>query len=182
VAEPDIRALASKVVYQDRWITLRRDEVERRDGSRGTYAVVDKPDFALVIPAEREGFHMVEEYRYALGRRSWAFPQGGWPGGRPGRPEDLARRELAEETGLRAERLTPLGFLHSGQGTTSQGFHVFLAAGLVQGEPCREAEEQDMRHYWVTRARFRDMARGGLITDDATIAAYALLMLHEEAA
>ena len=180
--EPDIRTLSSKVVYSDRWMTLRRDEIERRDGTRGTYAVVDKSDFALVIPAERGGFHLVEEYRYPLRRRCWAFPQGGFPDLRVAPPEDLARHELAEETGLRARCLTPLGFLNSGQGHTTQGFHAFLATGLEQGESCRESEEQDMRHYWVTRARFREMARGGLITDDATIAAYALLILHEEAA
>jgi hypothetical protein len=58
VTEPDIRAVASRVVYQDRWMTLRRDQIERPDGTKGTYAVVDKPDLALVIPAERGGFHL----------------------------------------------------------------------------------------------------------------------------
>ena len=55
-----------------------------------------------VVPAERGGFHLVQEYRYLLGRRSWAFPQGGFPGRADGDPEVLARLELAEETGLRA--------------------------------------------------------------------------------
>ena len=50
--QPDIRTLESRVVYQDSWIRLRQDRIERRDGSRGTYAVVEKPDFALVIPAD----------------------------------------------------------------------------------------------------------------------------------
>ncbi len=44
----DIRTLASGVIYEDDWMRLRRDEIERRDGSRGTYAFVEKPDFALV--------------------------------------------------------------------------------------------------------------------------------------
>ena len=74
--DADIRMLASGVVYEDDWMRLRRDEIERRDGSRGTYAFVQKPHFALVIPAEDDGFHMVEEYRYPIGRRTWSFPQG----------------------------------------------------------------------------------------------------------
>src|SRR6266487_4510845 len=75
--DADIRMLASGVVYEDNWMRLRRDQIERRDGSRGTYAFVQKRDFALVIPAEKDGFHLVEEYRYPIGRRTWSFPQGG---------------------------------------------------------------------------------------------------------
>jgi hypothetical protein len=182
VGEPDIRAVASRVAYQDRWITLRCDETERPDGTRGTYAVVDKPDFALVIPAERDGFHLVEEYRYPIGRRSWAFPQGGFPGRADGDPEALARLELAQETGLRPATLTRLGYLNAAHGITGQGCHVFLATGLTQGAASREATEQDMRHYWVTRAQFTTMILNGSVTDDATVAAYTLLVLHEEAA
>src|SRR5213078_1305089 len=98
--DADIRMLASGVVYEDDWMRLRRDQIERRDGSRGTYAFVQKRDFALVIPAE--------EYRYPIGRRTWSFPQGGWPHGETGAPEELARLELAQETGLRARALVRL--------------------------------------------------------------------------
>jgi 8-oxo-dGTP pyrophosphatase MutT (NUDIX family) len=180
VLEPDIRPIASRVVYQDQWITLRRDEIERADGSRGTYAVVVKRDFALVIPAEHGGFHLVEEYHYPLGRRTWGFPQGGFPAGQDGSPEDLARLELAEETGLRASHLSRLGYLNAAHGITGQGCHVFLATGLSQGAHRRETTEQDMRHYWVTRQRFKNMIRSGSLTDDASVAAYTLLVLHEE--
>ena len=180
MGEPDIRAVGSSVVYQDRWLTLRRDQIERPDGTAGSYVFVDRADFALVIPAERGGFHLVQEYRYPIGRRSWAFPQGGWPGRADGGPEDLARRELAEETGLRAATLTRLGYLNAAHGLTNQGCHAFLATGLTQGAASREATEQDMRHYWVTRARFKDMIMDGSITDDTSIAAYTLLVLHEE--
>ncbi|HUY44837.1 MAG TPA: NUDIX hydrolase [Streptosporangiaceae bacterium] len=178
--DPDIRTLASSVVYEDSWMALRRDEIERRDGSRGTYAVVEKPDFAMVIPADSGRFCLVEEYRYPVRRRSWAFPQGAFPGRGTGDPEDLARLELAQETGLRAREWALLGFLHSSHGTTGQGFHVYLATGLTEGDPEREPEEQDMRHRWVSRDEFKDMIRNGLITDDSTVAAYSLLMLHEE--
>ncbi len=178
---PDIRTIASSVVYEDSWMALRKDEIERRDGSRGTYAVVDKPDFALVIPADAGRFCLVEEYRYPVRRRSWAFPQGGFPGGVTGTPEELAQLELAQETGLRAAQLTVLGFLHCSHGTTSQGFHAYLATGLTSGPTDREPEEQDMQQKWVSRPEFKAMIRGGLITDDSTVAAYSLLLLHEEA-
>jgi 8-oxo-dGDP phosphatase len=175
----DIRMLATGIVYEDSWMRLRRDEIERRDGSRGTYAFVEKPDFALVIPAQNHGFHLVEEYRYPIRRRTWSFPQGGWPPGRTGSPAELARLELVQETGLRARTLTKLGFLHCAHGITSQGGHFFVATGLEAGPPEREHEEQDMRQAWVPRARFEEMLAEGAITDDSTVAAYALLLISE---
>ena len=180
--QPDIRTLESRVVYADPWIRLRQDQIERRDGSRGTYAVVEKPDFALVVPAEDGGFHLVEEYRYPIGRRSWSFPQGSFPAGATGQPEDLARLELRQETGLQARDLTRLGFLHCCHGLLTQGCHLFLATGLERGAPDREHEEQDMRQQWVTRDQFEQMIEDGVITDDSTLAAYALLLLHEKRA
>ncbi len=175
----DVRTLASAVVYEDNWMRLRRDEIERRDGSRGTYAFVEKSDFAIVVAAENEGFHLVEEYRYPIGRRTWSFPQGGFPAGQAGSPEDLARLELSQETGLRAGRLVKLGFVNCAHGISSQGGHVFLATGLEPGTAEREAEEQDMRQAWVPRARFEEMIGQGDITDASTMAAYALLLISE---
>lgn len=174
--------LSTGVVYEDNWMRLRRDEIERRDGSRGTYAVVEKRDFALVIPAENDGFHLVEEYRYPIGRRTWSFPQGGWPAGQSGSPEDLARLELSQETGLRAGTLVKIGFLHCAHGITTQGGYFFVATGLEPGPPEREREEQDMRQEWVPRARFEAMIGEGIITDDSTLAAYALLLISEAGA
>jgi 8-oxo-dGTP pyrophosphatase MutT (NUDIX family) len=177
----DIRMLASGIVYEDNWMRLRRDEIERRDGSVGTYAFVEKSDFALVIPAENDGFHLVEEFRYPIGRRTWSFPQGGFPKWESGDPEELARLELAQETGLRARVLVKLGYLNSAHGMSSEGCHFFLATGLEPGPPQREQEEQDMRQAWVPRARFEEMIGEGAISDDSTVAAYALLLLSERA-
>ena len=177
--DPDIRTLGSSVVYSDPWIRLRKDEIERRDGSRGTYAVVIRADFALVIPAENGGFHLVEEFRYPVGRRSWSFPQGGFPHGQSGSPEELAALELTQETGLRAGRLSRLGSLSVAHGMSSQWGHYYLATDLTPGPPDREMEEQDMRQAWVTRAEFEEMTRDGRVTDDSTLAAYALLLIAE---
>lgn len=176
---PAIRQLSSRVVYRNRWMTLREDEIERPDGSRGIYSVVDRPDFALVIPAENDGFHLVEQYRYPAGGRYWEFPQGSSGTGEHVAPEALARAELSEETGLRAGLMTHLGHLFCGYGTSGQGFDVFLAEQLEPGEPDREPEEQDMRQHWAPRPEFDRMIRAGEIKDDSTLAAYALLMLRE---
>ena len=61
---------------------------------------------------------------------------------------------------------------------SSQGFAVFVAEGLETGEHAREHEEQDMRQRWVSRNDFEDMIRSGLVTDDSTLAAYLIFLLH----
>jgi hypothetical protein len=88
-----VSQLSSREVYRNPWLSLREDEIRRPDGSGGIYSVIDKPDFALVIPAEPDGFHLVEQYRYPVRGRYWEFPQGT---GAATDPEQLARAELAE--------------------------------------------------------------------------------------
>ncbi|MFC5182976.1 NUDIX domain-containing protein [Actinomadura harenae] len=173
-----IRQVSSRVVYENPWILVREDEIERADGSRGIYGVVDRPDFAVVIPMQDDGFVMVEEFRYPIGRRTWNFPQGSYPNRADGDPEELARTELVQETGLRAGRMRHLGFLHSSLGSATNGYNVFLATDLEQGPHDRELEEQDMRQGFFSRAQFQDMVLRGEITDDSTVAAYALLTMR----
>ncbi|MEV4258437.1 NUDIX hydrolase [Spirillospora sp. NPDC049652] len=173
-----IRQVSSRIVYENPWIVVREDEIERPDGSRGIYGVVDRPDFALVIPMQDDGFVLVEEYRYPIGRRAWNFPQGSRPNRADGDPEELAREELVQETGLRAGTMRHIGFLHASQGSATQGFNVFVATDLTQGPHQREIEEQDMRQGFFSRAQFQDMVLRGEITDDSSVAAYTLLTLR----
>lgn len=176
--EPAIRTLTSDVVYKSPYMTLREDKIQRLDGSQGIYSHIEKPDFALVIPEEDAGFWLVEQFRYPVGERSWEFPQGTFPNGESGTPEELAARELSEETGISAQTINEIGYLHCAKGLTAQGFHVFHATGLTHGVPDREVEEQDMRHEWFARKQVEEMLVNGIITDDSSVAAYALLMLR----
>ncbi|GAA3794776.1 NUDIX hydrolase [Sphaerisporangium flaviroseum] len=175
-AQPVIRQVSTHVVYSNAWMTVREDRIERPDGSPGVYGYVVRPDFVLVIPEENDGFHIVEEYRYPIGRRTWSFPQGS---AEAETREDEARRELAEETGLRAERLRHLGRMDNAHGMTDQGLHVYLATGLTEGQTDREHTEQDMRQRWVHRTEFVQMILSGSITDSSSIAAYMLWLLQQ---
>jgi 8-oxo-dGTP pyrophosphatase MutT (NUDIX family) len=174
-----VRQLSTRLVYENPWLALREDQVERPDGSRGIYSVIDRPDFALVIPEQDGGFFLVEQYRYPVGGRYWEFPQGSYPNRASGEPARLAATELAEETGLRAGSLTDLGKLFGWQGASGQSFTVFLAESLEQGIPRRELTEQDMRHRWFSRLEFERMILDGKIKDNSTLAAYTLLLLYE---
>ena len=172
-----MRTLDSRQVYRNAWMTVREDQVERDDGSTGIYGVVDKPDFALVIPAADNGFWLVEQFRYPAGRRAWEFPQGSWSLGAAGTGADLARTELAEETGLHARELRHLGHLFAAYGFSSQGFDVYLATGLTAGTAAPEPSEQDLRHMFVSAQELNAMIRRGDVVDAASLAAHHLLLL-----
>jgi 8-oxo-dGTP pyrophosphatase MutT (NUDIX family) len=170
--------IASREVYRNRWMSVREDDIRHPDGSLGIYGVVDKPTAALIIPMENDGFHLVEQFRYSLSRRSWEFPQGTWADDRNTSSEELARAELAQETGLRAGRLERIGSFAIGPGFTSQCCDVFLATELIPGAPDRDPEEQDMVVRWFARAEFERMIRDGELVDGSTMAAYAHLRLR----
>jgi 8-oxo-dGTP pyrophosphatase MutT (NUDIX family) len=173
-----MRTTSSREVYRNPWIRVREDTVELADGSTGLFGVVERPDFALVIPAERDGFWLVEQFRYPLGRRSWEFPQGTWGAGMEGSAEDLARTELAEETGIRAGGLRRIGHLDLAPGLMTQGFDVWLATDLTAGAHAREATEADMRQAFVPETDLRAMIADGRFTDGPSLAALTLLLLE----
>lgn len=178
---PPIRQVSSRLVYRNEWLALREDHIERQDGTQGIYSVVERPDFAVVIATENDGFHLVDQYRYPVGGRYWEFPQGCFPNWQVGTPADLAYAELAEETGLRAGELRHLGHVFGWQGASPQACDVFVATDLTPGQPDREPTEQDMRHRWFSRDEFEHMIRDGRIKDNSTLAAYALYLLAERA-
>ncbi|MGH3785943.1 MAG: NUDIX domain-containing protein [Pseudonocardiaceae bacterium] len=174
-----MQTLGSRQVYANAWMSVREDDVRRSDGSSGIYGVVDKPDYALIIPLNGDRVHLVEQYRYPVGARRWEFPQGTAPDRADTDPATLAARELREETGLVAGQLRLLGMLDVAAGMTAQRGRVFLATDLVAGRPEREHTEQDMRSAWFSRTDVDRMLRDGHMCDAQSLAAYALLLLHE---
>jgi 8-oxo-dGTP pyrophosphatase MutT (NUDIX family) len=174
-----IERLGSREVYANHWMRVREDQVRFADGSAGIYGVIEKVDFALIVPWDGEAFHLVEQYRYPVEARLWEFPQGSWDDRGEGRPqEDLARNELEEETGLRAGKLTHLGHLYEACGFSNQGLDVYLAEELEQGERRPTASEHDMVVRRFPRAEVERMARECVIKDAPSIAALALFLLR----
>jgi len=175
---PDIETLATRIVYESRWMRLREDRIRYRDGSDSVYGVVEKSDFVAIVPVdEGSRVHLVQQYRYAVRGRYWEIPQGAWEGKTGADPLEVARGELREETGLEAAQMIHAGHLFEAYGYCTQGFHVFLATGLTRGPVDREHEEQDMVTRDFSLAEVERMIREGEIKDATTVAALGLLRL-----
>jgi len=171
----------TEVVYRNRWMTVREDKTLQPNGHVGIYGVVEKPDFALVIPFADGGFHLVEQYRYAVRGRYWEFPQGSWEQAPQADPMELARGELAEETGLRAGNMIRIGFLYEAYGYSTQGFHVMLATDLTPGPTKLDIEEDGLISRWFSEAEVWDLIAAGTFRDAPSVAALALLHRHRSA-
>jgi ADP-ribose pyrophosphatase len=179
----NMKTLSSRVVYRNRWMTVREDAIRRGDGSEGIYGVVEKPEAAMIIPVEDGRVHMVQQYKYAVGGRYWEFPQGTWETAENYSAEELARGELREETGLEPAALLFLGRIYVAYGFLTQPMHVFVATGLTQLDAQPEHEEQDIVRGCFTWDEFHQMVAEGQISDAQTLAGYSLLrMKHAELA
>ena len=176
MAKNDVSKISGEVVYENRWMKVREDIVQYPDGTKGIYGVVDKEDFALIIPRHENGdFQLVQQYRYPVGARYWEFPQGSCET-QPGTdPYEVAKGELEEETGFTSNSLKKLAHLFEAYGFSSQGFHIFLADQLVLGRKKRDHEEQGMITHRFSLEEINEMIRSGQIKDAPTIAALGIL-------
>ena len=173
----EIEQIESRIVYRNRWMSVREDRVRRADGSDGVYGVVEKNDFA-VIAAIRDGqVRLVEQFRYPVGSRQWELPQGSWEGEGID-AEALARSELQQETGLVAQSMAHIGRLFLAHGFCTQRYDVFLATGLTQHDAQLEPEEAGLCSRWYSLTEVDNMIRAGVIQDATTVAALALLRLN----
>jgi 8-oxo-dGTP pyrophosphatase MutT (NUDIX family) len=176
-----IKTISSRVVYSNPWTSVREDVIERSNGQRGIYGVLDKDPACIVIPLETtpegEFLYLVEQFRYTVQGTFKEFPQGGWEQAEVD-PEELARGELREETGLTAQSMTKLGVLWIAYGAMRQEHHVFLAQGLTHGETDPDPEEHDLALHRVSVDEFEEMLLDGRIMDNCTAAAWALYLVH----
>ena len=179
-ADTPIQTLSSRIVYENKWTSVREDAILRADGGEGIYGVVDKDPACIVIPLHRtpedESLTLVHQYRYTVQGHYFELPQGGWED--PDViPEDLARGELREETGLHAGKLTFLGENWIAYGAMRQKHTVWLAEDLTEGEPDLEAEEHGLTVHRVPVAEFERMILDGRVRDNCTLAAWATYLV-----
>ncbi|NDV91011.1 NUDIX domain-containing protein [Alteromonas sp. 345S023] len=173
----DIETLSSQVVYKNKWLTVKEDKIRRASGQEGIYGVVEKPDFAIILPIHNHTIYLVEQYRYTIGQRMLELPQGAWEANPDADPCELAKGELKEETGMQAEHMQYVGFQYLAYGFCNQGYHIYLATGLSQGEQSLDAEEEDLKIIPMPLDKFHQKVVSGDIKDASTCNAYGLAKL-----
>jgi 8-oxo-dGDP phosphatase len=162
--------LTSRVVYDNRWISVREDQVLNPTGGPGIYGVVSFKNKAIgIVPVDADGnTWLVGQYRYTLNEYSWEIPMGGGPNAQD--PLLSAQRELLEETGFTAGRWTRLSRLHTSNSVTDEEGFVFLAQDLTPG-PAEPEETEDLRLWKLPLADAVAMCLDDRITDSISVCA-----------
>lgn len=169
-----------KEIYDNKWINVTEYQVINPSGNPGIYGKVHFKNHAIgILPLDDEmNTYLVGQFRFTLNQYTWEIPEGGGPLG-----DDVleaAKRELLEETGLKASRWTKLHDFHLSNSVSDEGGHIFLAQGLEQFE----AEPEDTEELVVKKLPFEEayqMVCNSQITDSMAVAAILrvkLLMLE----
>ncbi|MEM9209788.1 MAG: NUDIX hydrolase [Pseudomonadota bacterium] len=158
------KRLASRIVFDNAWIRVLEDHVINPGGGENQYGHIHFKNVAVaIVPIDEAGqTWLVGQDRYTLNEYSWEVPMGGSP--LDDEPIESAHRELREETGLSAARMTEIMKVHTSNSVTDEVGYLFLAEDLTAGEPQPEQTE-NITAKKLPLADALDMVFRGEITD-----------------
>src|SRR5574341_256216 len=163
MSDQPYQTLNSRLIWSSPWYALREDQVRFPDGSEGVYTIIAKRAAVWVLPILSDGrVVLIRNYRYTVGAWLWEIPAGGIEPGTSA--EEAARAELAEEIGGEGGTLEHIALFYTMPGISDEAAHIFVARGVVLGEPRHEPSEVMERHIFgwdevlsmVTRGEIAD--------------------------
>ncbi len=133
--------ISGQTVYAGKLFQVYKDEVRLAEGKATSREIVRHPGSVAIVPRLKDGrIVLVRQFRYVTGRELWEIPAGTCD--KAGESlEETASRELAEEAGYRAGRLTRLGRAYLIPGYGDELMTWFLAEDLSPTEAHAEMDE-----------------------------------------
>lgn len=167
---------AEKAIYDNPWIGITEYQVINPSGNPGIYGKVHYKNIAIgILPLDEDrNTYLVGQYRFATGAYSWEIPEGGGPLGIE--PLDSAKRELLEETGLKASNWQEIQRMHLSNSVSDELCIIYIARGLEQ----HEAEPEETEQLIVRKMPFHEvyeMVCRGEIIDSVTVGAVLKVQL-----
>ncbi len=164
-----------KNIYDNLWINVTEFQVINPSGNPGIYGKIHFKNKAIGILTldENRNTYLVGQYRFPLNQYSWELPEGGGP--LESSPLDSAKRELLEETGLKASSWTEILRMYLSNSVCDEEAIVYLAQNLEQFA----AEPEETEQLIIKKLPFAEvyqMVCRGEITDAITVA--AVLKVH----
>jgi ADP-ribose pyrophosphatase len=161
------RLTDSRRIYEGRIVNLRVDTVEMRGGRTAQREVVEHTEAVAVVPVAPDGrIVLVRQYRLPVGAVMLEVPAGSLDGDEDA--ETGAQRELQEETGFAAGRLTRLCGFWVAPGYCTEYIHVYLAEDLRESSLDAD-EDEDVEVELVTLDQALAAIDAGEIEDAKSI-------------
>jgi ADP-ribose pyrophosphatase len=160
------------------WLRVRLDRVFVPGAGEITYTYEERADAVGIVPVTADGtLLLIWQYRYPVDAWCLEIPAGGTRDQPGASLEEVARRELHEETGATCGEMEHVGSFHAKAAWLDQRFHVFLAWDAVRVmEPAYEPAERIQQRPMPVREAFA-LARSGQITEGQS--ALALFLCEE---
>ena len=163
------RRLSGETIFSGHVFSVELDRVTLPDGREAPREVVRHPGGVGVLAIDGDGIViLVRQYRYASGKTLLEIPAGKLEPGED--PQSAGLRELAEETGYRASRVSSLGKIIPTGAYNSELIYLYRAEGLTPGE----TNPDDGEFVEVVRMPLAEavkMALSGEIEDAKTVVA-----------
>jgi ADP-ribose pyrophosphatase len=161
--------LSSEQMFDGHLLKVYRDRVVLPSGDQANREFIRHPGACVIVPELEPGVLLFErQFRYPANRIFIEFPAGKIDPNES--TQTCAERELAEETGYRANCWTRLGCIHPCVGYSDEQIEIFLAQGLVHGTQQLDHGEF-LELVTLTTAQAHQAILNGDITDAKTIAA-----------
>lgn len=169
--------LASEVVFSGPLFRVLRDRLIEPGGKEGLRDIIRHNGSVVILAldtsqSKKDPYIVVErQYRHAANQFLWELPAGKLEPGED--PLAGAQRELEEETGYKARKWKPLVEYYASPGFLGESMKVFLAEGLVAGNPHPEDDEQ-IEIRLVKLSEVLKMIEKGAILDGKTLSSVLL--------
>jgi 8-oxo-dGTP pyrophosphatase MutT (NUDIX family) len=161
------KKISSSVVYKNKWYSIRKDKVVTPDGNDGEYNVIQRPPAVFIIALDADkNIKLINLYSYPTSTYSIEIPGGSSD---DQTPLSAAKRELQEETGLKARKWKLVGKFQVANGLTDEIGCVYLATELSDTGKNSQKEEGIEKVISVSIEEVFSMIRRGRITDGQTI-------------
>jgi ADP-ribose pyrophosphatase len=162
-----MKKISSREVYRCGLFWVTEDEAEDRTGWRIARSIVRHRGSAVMMPVDaKDRVMLVRQYRMPAGRFLWELPAGKTDEGET--VLQAARRELIEETGLRAKKWKKLVSFYPSPGFVEEKMTIFLATDLTQGES-QPMEDERIETRWFTKKELREWIASNRILDSKTM-------------
>ncbi len=160
--------LSRRSIHAGRIVRLFLERVLLPNGAQTDLEVIEHPGASAVLPfINTDEVVLIRQHRHCAGGSILEVPAGTLQSGES--PEACAFREIEEETGYRAGRLEPLGWIWTTPGFTTEKIFLFAAHDLTAGRAGLDADEVISPERMTFRDAIERAARGE-ITDAKTIA------------